>query len=60
MAPGGSAREAMELLRFALGAPPLDSRHRIACRCQQEAPVGAAGLDLSSRSVTVASLGWAA
>jgi hypothetical protein len=29
--------EAMELLRFALGAPPLDSRHGIACRGQHVA-----------------------
>ena len=36
--------EAMELLRFALGAPPLDSRHRVACRGQQVAAVGPAGL----------------
>ena len=35
--------EAMELLRFAQGAPPLDSRHRIACPGQQVAAVGAAG-----------------
>ena len=37
--------ETMELLRFALGAPPLHSRHRIACPGQQVAAVGAAGLD---------------
>jgi hypothetical protein len=38
--PGG----AMELLRFALGASPLDSRHRMACRGQR-GRCRAAGLD---------------
>jgi hypothetical protein len=52
--------EAMELLRFALGAPPLDSPAPDCLPWSTGRLSGPQVWTLSSRSVMVASLGWAA